>query len=100
MSGPGRADSFCGLAASFYSFKTKKIPARRVALGGWLGWVFLLVRELTTKDQGDSQQPWLGGSVSSRGDLGAGLCICGLGTRPRTCDLGIGLHKCERYCNG
>ena len=37
VSGPGRADTFCGLAASFYSFKTKKIPAGRVALGDWLG---------------------------------------------------------------
>ena len=31
--------------------------------------------------------------LSSRDDLGAGLHICGLGTRPCTCDLGIGLHS-------
>ena len=28
-----RANPFCGLIANFYSLKTKKIPARRVALG-------------------------------------------------------------------
>ena len=37
VSGLGRADAFCGLVASFYSFKAKKIPAGRVALGDWLG---------------------------------------------------------------
>ena len=35
--GPGRADPRCGLVANFYSFKTKKIPAGRVALGDWSG---------------------------------------------------------------
>ena len=34
---PGRADAFCGLAATFYRLKTKKILAGRVALGDWLG---------------------------------------------------------------
>ena len=34
---PGRVDSFHGLIANFYSFKTKSIPAERLALGDWLG---------------------------------------------------------------
>ena len=34
---PGRVDAFCGLAATFYRLKTKKILAGRVALGDWLG---------------------------------------------------------------
>ena len=34
---PGKVDSFCGLIANFYSLKTKKIPAGRLALGDWLG---------------------------------------------------------------
>ena len=34
---PGRADSFCGLRAKFYSLKPKKIPAGRLVLGDWLG---------------------------------------------------------------
>ena len=33
----GKADSFHGLIANFYSFKTKKIPAGRLVLGDWLG---------------------------------------------------------------
>ena len=33
----GKVDIFCGLVANFYSLKTKKIPARRVALNDWLG---------------------------------------------------------------
>ena len=33
----GSIDSFCDLIANFYSLKTKKIPAGRVALGDWLG---------------------------------------------------------------
>ena len=32
------------------------------------------------------------GSVNLRGDLGSGLYIYGLGTRPCYCDLGVGLH--------
>ena len=31
--------------------------------------------------------------LSSEGDLGAGLRVCGLGTKPHTCDLGIGPHS-------
>ena len=31
--------------------------------------------------------PW--GLVSSGDDLGIGLCVCGLGTKPCTCDLGV-----------
>ena len=34
---PGRADPPCGLVANFYSLKTKKIPAGRMALGDWSG---------------------------------------------------------------
>ena len=34
---PGRVDSFRGLVVNFYSLKTKKIPAGRLALGDWLG---------------------------------------------------------------
>ena len=34
---PGRVDSFCELVANFYSHKTKKIPAGRLALGDCLG---------------------------------------------------------------
>ena len=34
---PGRADPLCGLVANFYSLKTKKIPAGRMALGNWSG---------------------------------------------------------------
>ena len=34
---PGRADPLCGLVANFYSLKTKKIPAGRMALGDWSG---------------------------------------------------------------
>ena len=34
---PERVDSFRGLIANFYSLKTKKIPAGRLALGDWLG---------------------------------------------------------------
>jgi len=33
------------------------------------------------------------GPVNSRGDLGSGLHFCGLGARPRTCDLGMELLK-------
>ena len=33
--GPGRAGPLCGLVANFYSLKTKKIPAGRMALGDW-----------------------------------------------------------------
>ena len=32
-----RAEAFPGLEVNLYSFKTKKIPAGRVALGDWLG---------------------------------------------------------------
>ena len=35
----------------------------------------------------------LWGSVSSGGDLGAGLRVCGLGTKPHACDLGTGPHN-------
>ena len=34
---PGTVDSFHGFIANFYSLKTKKIPARRLMLGDWLG---------------------------------------------------------------
>ena len=34
---PGRVDSFRGLVVNFYSLKTKKIPAGRLALGDQLG---------------------------------------------------------------
>ena len=34
---PERVDAFCGLVATLYSLKTKKIPAERVALDDWLG---------------------------------------------------------------
>ena len=33
-----RADAFHGLVVNFYSLKTQKIPAGRVALGDWLGY--------------------------------------------------------------
>ena len=33
---PGRADSFRDLVVTFFSLKTKKIPAGRLALGDWL----------------------------------------------------------------
>ena len=36
----GRANSFCGLVANFYSLKTKKIPAETVVFGNWLAWVY------------------------------------------------------------
>ena len=34
---PGRVNRFCVLIANFYSLKTKKILAKRLALGDWLG---------------------------------------------------------------
>ena len=34
---PGRVDSYCELIANFYSLKTKKISAGRLALDDWLG---------------------------------------------------------------
>ena len=34
---PGRVDSFHELIANFYSLKTKKMPAGRLASGDWLG---------------------------------------------------------------
>ena len=34
---PGRVDAFRGLVANFYNLKTKKISARRLALGDQLG---------------------------------------------------------------
>ena len=34
---PGRVNNCHGLTANFYSLKTKKIPARRLALDDWLG---------------------------------------------------------------
>ena len=34
---PGKVDMFYGVLANFYSLKTKKILARRVALNDWLG---------------------------------------------------------------
>lgn len=33
----GRASAFCGLVGNLDNCETKKIPARRVALGDWLG---------------------------------------------------------------
>ena len=32
------------------------------------------------------------GSVSFGGDLDSGICFCGLGAKPPTCDLGAGLN--------
>ena len=47
---PGRAGPLCGLAANFYSLKTKEIPAGRMALGDWsrcykvtTWWLFCLI---------------------------------------------------------
>ena len=34
---PGGGNTFCGFVATFYSLRTKEIPARRLALGDWLG---------------------------------------------------------------
>ena len=40
---------------------------------------------------------WQRGSVSFGGVLGSGLCLWGLGARPRTCGLGAGLNMKERH---
>lgn len=37
----GRAEPFSGLVTGFYSLKTKKFLAGRLALGNWLGCAFL-----------------------------------------------------------
>ena len=61
---PGRADPLCGLVVNFYSLKTKKIPAGRMALGDWSGcyvvatwWIFYLIctRGLSRLGQ---ESPW------------------------------------------
>ena len=100
---PGTADAFHGLRASFYSLETKKIPAGRLVLGDWFGcyrvstvvggFAYHGVRKPAGDAGGQGLWPWLPrSSVSFRGDLGSGLCSCGLGTRARICGLGAGLH--------
>ena len=71
---PGRVDPLHGLVANFSSLKTNKIPAGRVALGGYLGHFCLNapnlgVRRLAGKDHGDFWQWFQWGSVSFRDDL-------------------------------
>ena len=87
---PGRGDAFHGLGANFDSLKTKKIPAGRVALGDWLGWVFLphvgsvssvgsggLLAVVTVGLSRFQRWPWFW------------LHLSGLGTRFQTYDLGM-----------
>ena len=87
---PGTADAFHGLGASFYSLETKKIPAGRLVLGDWFGcyrvstvvggFAYHGVRKPAGDGGGQGFWPWLPrSSVSFRGDLGSGLCSCGLG---------------------
>ena len=40
---PGKGNAFRGFVANCYSLKTRKIPARRVALDNCLGWVLLSI---------------------------------------------------------
>lgn len=89
-SGPsqGRADTFRGLVANYYSLKTEETPAGRLALVDWLGsyragiFTWYAVQELSGSGQGNSRQRLLWGSVTSKGDLGTGFHICGLGKKP------------------
>ena len=48
-------------------------------------------------DPGGFWQQLQRGSVTFGGDLGSGLCFCGLGTRPHTCDSGAGLLSLSLY---
>ena len=84
------------LVANFYSLKTKEIPTGRVALGDWLWRVFLFSLgsggcPFLDKEGSWQWLPW--GSVSSRDDLGVGLCLWGHGTRSHTCDPGVELCR-------
>ena len=87
--GQGRADPFCGLVANIYNLKTKKIPARRVALGDQLGCYRVITRWTVLPNLRSGSwllriggcRQWLQwGTVSSRDDLG------------RLCGVGIGFH--------
>ena len=87
---PGKVDSFHGLIVNFYSLKTKKIPAGRLVLGDWLkrNRVFTEWASLLNWESGSLLVTIRGlwarlqrGSVSFGGDLGSGLCFCGLGAR-------------------
>ena len=99
---PGRVNNCHGLTANFYSLKTKKIPARRLALDDWLGGYRVLLEWPSSPnwESGsllviikDFWQQLQRGSVSFKGDLGSGLRFQGPGTRPHTCGLGAGLSN-------
>ena len=86
----GKTNIFCGLIAIFYSLKTKKIPAGRLVLGDRLrcSRVFTEWASLLNWESGSLLVTIRGlwarlqrGSVSFGGDLGSGLCFCGLGAR-------------------
>ena len=97
---PGRVNRFCGLVANFYSLKTKKIPARRLPLGDWLGCYSLSTRVGIFAEHW-SRSPLMMIRVALamvtkglswfRGWLGSGFHFRDLGTRPHTCGLGAGL---------
>ena len=95
--------------ANFYTLKTKKILAERLALvidwgaiGCLLEWASLpnLKSGILLVMIRDFWQWLQRGSVNFGSDLGYGLCFCGLGTRPHTCGLGPGSAFSSLLING
>ena len=77
-------------AANFYSLKTKKIPARRVALGEWLGLYSVGTRVGILPSMGSGDWPvWIRRLMAT--------VAMGLGQFQRflSHDLGTGLHICD-----
>ena len=95
--------------ANFYTLKTKKILAERLALvidwgaiGCLLEWASLpnLKSGILLVMIRDFWQWLQRGSINFGSDLGYGLCFCGLGTRPHTCGLGPGSAFSSLLING
>ena len=71
----------------------------RKLLGEYQGGHFCLigVRELASKKEGGFWQQLQWGSISSGGDFGSGLHVCGFGRRPRPCDFAMVLHAANPF---
>ena len=100
--GAGGADPFCVLVVSFYSLKTKKIPAGRVALGDWSECYRVGIlpnrgaRDLDSLGQEISRQQFLCGSVSSEDFCPVTLVR---GSTSVTLVYGLCSNHCSFICN-